>query len=160
MENETSQSDYSDPLWIPINVNCVSKCAVSAVGECKSVDGFLAFQRAAVIGAYHLHPVHLLVGLPGHCVHHQHHHPRGWDKCLAFQSFGLFSGGDMRGEDLTLTYIETGGPGDRGGSGYVNERVLRSFVPSSFNSEKFHHHNCSSTQSTIQRMRALSEVTK
>ena len=115
MENETSQSDYSDPLWIPINVNCVSKRAVSAVGECKSVDGFLAFQRAAVIGAYRLHPVHLLVGLPGHRVHHQHHHPRGWDKCRAFQSFGFFSGGDMRGEDLTLTYIETGGPGEGGG---------------------------------------------
>ena len=39
-------NDYSDPLWIPINVNCVSKRAMSAVGECKSVDGFLAFQRA------------------------------------------------------------------------------------------------------------------
>ena len=125
MENETSQSDYSDPLWIPINVNCVSKRAVSAVGECKSVDGFLAFQRAAVIGAYHLHPVHLLVGLLGHCVHHQHHHPRGWDKCLAFQSFGLFSGGDMRGEDLTLTYIETGGPGYGGG---VDTSMRESYV--------------------------------
>ena len=124
MENETSQSDYSDPLWIPINVNCVSKRAVSAVGECKSVDGFLAFQRAAVIGAY-LHPVHLLVGLPGHSVHHQHHHPRGWDKCLAFQSFGLFSGGDMRGEDLTLTYIETGGPGYGGG---VDTSMRESYV--------------------------------
>ena len=125
MENETSQSDYSDPLWIPINVNCVSKRAVSAVRECKSVDGFLAFQRAAVIGAYHLHPVHLLVGLPVHCVHHQHHHPRGWDKCLAFQSFGLVSvsGGDMRGEDLTLTYIETGGRG-----GEVDTSIGESYV--------------------------------